>query len=75
MNPDMSLGQWLLLTLTVGIGGSLLSVGSAAGVALMGIGRGSYNFTSHIKWAWAILLGFIAGVATHMLLNSASFAR
>jgi hypothetical protein len=44
-------------------------------VALMGIGRGSYNFTSHIKWTWAILLGFIAGVATHMLLNSASFAR
>jgi len=36
MNPDMSTGQWLLVTLTAGVGGSLLSIGSAAGVALMG---------------------------------------
>jgi len=34
MNPDMPLGQWLLVTLTAGVGGSLLSIGSAAGVAL-----------------------------------------
>jgi Na+/H+ antiporter NhaD and related arsenite permeases len=75
MHPDMSLGQWLLLTLTVGIGGSLLSIGSAAGVALMGIGRGTYTFAAHIKWAWAILLGFAGAVGTHMLLNGASFAQ
>ena len=36
MNPDMSQGQWLLVTLTAGVGGSMLSIGSAAGVALMG---------------------------------------
>jgi len=36
MNPDMDLGQWLLVTLTAGVGGCLLSIGSAAGVALMG---------------------------------------
>ncbi|MDH5736306.1 MAG: sodium:proton antiporter NhaD, partial [Gammaproteobacteria bacterium] len=42
MNPDMSLGQWLLVTLTAGVGGSLLSIGSAAGVALMGQARGQY---------------------------------
>ncbi len=75
MHPAMDLGQWLLLTLTVGIGGSLLSIGSAAGVALMGIGRQSYTFTVHIKWSWAILLGFIAGVASHLLLNSSSFTQ
>jgi Na+/H+ antiporter NhaD/arsenite permease-like protein len=75
MHPVMSLGQWLLLTLTVGIGGSLLSIGSAAGVALMGIGRGTYTFAAHIKWSWAILLGFIAAIATHLLLNSATFAQ
>ena len=69
MNPPMNLGQWLLLTLTAGIGGSLLSIGSAAGVALMGIGRETYTFTSHLKWSWAILLGFGAGVAAHLLLN------
>lgn len=36
----MSQGQWLLVTLTAGVGGSLLSVGSAAGAALMGQARG-----------------------------------
>lgn len=69
MSPQMNLGQWLLLTLTAGVGGSLLSVGSAAGVALMGSARGSYTFSSHLKWTWAILLGFIAAIAVHLLLN------
>jgi Na+/H+ antiporter NhaD/arsenite permease-like protein len=69
MNPTMDLGQWLLLTLTAGVGGSLLSVGSAAGVALMGSARGSYTFSSHLKWTWAILLGFAASIAIHLLLN------
>jgi Na+/H+ antiporter NhaD/arsenite permease-like protein len=69
MNPQMELGQWLLLTLTAGVGGSLLSIGSAAGVALMGSARGSYTFSSHLKWTWAILLGFIAAVGAHLLLN------
>ena len=69
MNPSMDLGQWLLLTLTAGVGGSLLSVGSAAGVALMGSARGSYTFSSHLKWTWAILLGFAASIAIHVLLN------
>lgn len=31
MNPDMESYQWLLVTMTAGVGGSLLSVGSAAG--------------------------------------------
>ena len=75
MNPAMSQGQWLLLTLTAGIGGSLLSVGSAAGVALMGVGRGTYTFMSHLKWTWAVMLGFVAGIAVHLLLNQELFAR
>ncbi|MDQ3702149.1 MAG: sodium:proton antiporter NhaD, partial [Chloroflexota bacterium] len=52
--PDMSEGQWLLVTLTAGVGGSLLSLGSAAGVALMGQAHGVYTFIAHLKWAWAI---------------------
>lgn len=44
MDPAMSTGYWLLLTLTAGVGGSLLSIGSAAGVALMGQARGTYTF-------------------------------
>jgi Na+/H+ antiporter NhaD/arsenite permease-like protein len=75
MNPPMDLGQWLLVTLAAGIGGSLLSVGSAAGVALMGIGRGTYTFLSHLKWIWAIFLGYVAGIATHLLLNRELFVH
>jgi Na+/H+ antiporter NhaD/arsenite permease-like protein len=75
MNPTMSPGQWLLLTFTAGVGGSLLSIGSAAGVALMGVGRGTYTFMSHLKWTWAVMLGFIAGIAVHLLLNQELFAR
>ncbi|NIQ03505.1 MAG: sodium:proton antiporter, partial [Nitrospinaceae bacterium] len=54
MNPGMGLDQWLLITLTTGVGGSLLSVGSAAGVAVMGVDRKNYTFLSHLKWAPAI---------------------
>jgi len=73
MTPDMSLGQWLLVTLTAGVGGSLLSIGSAAGVALMGQSRGYYTFASHIKWIWAIAIGYGASIVTHIWINSALF--
>jgi len=69
MNPEMSHGQWLLVTLTAGVGGSLLSVGSAAGVALMGQARGIYTFFSHLKWSWAIALGYAASIWVHFLVN------
>jgi NhaD family Na+/H+ antiporter len=73
MNPDMSLGHWLLVTLTAGVGGSLLSIGSAAGVALMGQARGRYTFFGHLKWTPVILLGYAAGILVHLWLNSAMF--
>jgi len=69
MSPEMDLNQWLLVTLTAGVGGSLLSVGSAAGVALMGQSKGLYTFFSHLKWSWAIALGYIASIACHMALS------
>jgi len=73
MNPEMSHGQWLLVTLTAGVGGSLLSIGSAAGVALMGSARGIYTFGSHLKWTWAIALGYAASIAAHLWLNARYF--
>lgn len=73
MLPDMSQGQWLLVTLTAGVGGSLLSIGSAAGVAVMGQARGSYTFFSHLKWTPVIALGYAASIATHLYINSAMF--
>ncbi|BBB22419.1 Na+:H+ antiporter NhaD [Abyssogena phaseoliformis symbiont OG214] len=73
MNPDMSLGQWLLVTLTTGVGGSLLSVGSAAGVALMGQSKGLYTFVSHLRWTGVIALGYAASIGAHLLMNGALF--
>lgn len=73
MNPDMSHGQWLLVTLTAGVGGSLLSIGSAAGVGVMGAARGIYTFFAHVKWIWAIALGYAASIWLHLLLNKSLF--
>ncbi|MGO2131606.1 MAG: sodium:proton antiporter NhaD [Halomonas sp.] len=73
MAPDMSHGQWLLITLTAGVGGSLLSVGSAAGVAVMGQARGNYTFMGHLRWAPVIALGYIASVLMHLWLNADLF--
>jgi len=70
MNPDMDTAQWLLVTLTAGVGGSLLSIGSAAGVALMGQARGKYTFFSHLKWTPAIAAGFALSIWVHFLVNS-----
>ncbi|MFI3135928.1 MAG: sodium:proton antiporter NhaD [Methylococcaceae bacterium] len=69
MNLDMDLYQWLLVTLTAGVGGSLLSVGSAAGVALMGQSDHKYTFFSHLKWTPAIAAGYAASIVVHYLVN------
>ena len=74
MQPDMSHGHWLLITLTAGVGGSLLSIGSAAGVALMGQARGYYTFVGHLKWAPVILLGYVASILAHLWINKQSFS-
>jgi Na+/H+ antiporter NhaD/arsenite permease-like protein len=73
MNPEMSTGQWLLVTMTAGVGGSLLSIGSAAGVALMGQARGQYTFFGHLKWAPVIALGYVASILVHFWINKAMF--
>lgn len=69
MDLQMPTYQWLLVTLTAGVGGSLLSIGSAAGVALMGQARGQYTFFSHLKWTPAIALGYAASIWVHLLIN------
>jgi Na+/H+ antiporter NhaD/arsenite permease-like protein len=62
-NPEMGLDQWMLVTMTAGVGGSLISFGSAAGVGVMGKLHGIYTFGSHMKYAWTILLGYIVSVS------------
>ncbi len=73
MDPAMGHGHWLLITLTCGVGGSILSIGSAAGVALMGQARGVYTFMAHLRWAWAVGLGYGASILTHLWWNAALF--
>lgn len=70
MNPGMDIQQWLLVTLTAGVGGSMLSIGSAAGVALMGQARGMYTFFGHLKWTPVIALGYVLSILAHMWINA-----
>ena len=69
MHPAMDVRQWLLVTLTAGVGGSLLSIGSAAGIALMGQARGHYTFFTHLRWMPAIALGYGLSIWLHLVIN------
>lgn len=73
MHPDIPQGQWLLLTLTLGVGGSLLAIGSAPAIGLLGQTKGLYTFSSHLKWCPVILLGYFAAIGVHFLVNAQSF--
>ena len=54
---------WMLLTFCAGFGGSMLIIGSAAGVVAMGIEKISFAWYFK-KMALIIFLGYIAGMAT-----------
>jgi 2-keto-4-pentenoate hydratase/2-oxohepta-3-ene-1,7-dioic acid hydratase in catechol pathway len=46
--------------------GDVISTGTPAGV---GLARGQYTFGAHLRWAWAIALGYAASIGVHLLLN------
>jgi Na+/H+ antiporter NhaD/arsenite permease-like protein len=73
MHPELPTGQWLLLTLTLGVGGSLLAIGSAPGVGLLGQIKEGYTFGYHMRWMPIILLGYAASIVVHFWLNSGYF--
>jgi len=73
MHPELPPGQWLLLTLTLGVGGSLLAIGSAPGVALLGQIKEGYTFACHLRWMPVILLGYFASIAVHFWINARYF--
>lgn len=79
MHPEFTIGQWLLLTLTLGVGGSLLAIGSAPGLHVLGLMKGNveedegYTFTLHLRWMPVVLLGFISSVGVLYLLNGGTF--
>ena len=57
---------WHLLTYTAGVGGSLLIIGSAAGVVAMGLERISFGWYLK-KISWAAAIGFGAGMGVLFL--------
>ena len=60
---------WHFITLTTGVGGSIIIIGSAAGVAVMGIEKISFMwYLKNISWLAA--LGFIAGVFVFIIQHS-----
>ncbi len=61
-SPEMGVDQWMLVTLTAGVGGSMISFGSAAGVGVMGKLHGIYTFGSHMKLAWTIVIGYFISI-------------
>lgn len=57
---------WEFLSYCAGVGGSLLIIGSAAGVIAMGLEK--INFGWYLKrFSWAALLGYVAGAGVYML--------
>jgi Na+/H+ antiporter NhaD/arsenite permease-like protein len=58
---------WHLLSFTTGTGGSLLVIGSAAGIAFMGLEKVTF-FSFLRKISLAALIGYIAGVAVFFLI-------
>ena len=63
LNLDLSNQQWQMLTLAIGLGGSLLPLGSVVGILLLGQARHKYTFMGHVKWFWVIALGYLAAMA------------
>ena len=58
---------WELLAYCAGTGGSVLIIGSAAGVAIMGILK--IDFIWYLKKiSWLALIGYLAGVLTYYFL-------
>ena len=39
----------------------------------MGQARGVYTFMAHLRWAWAVGLGYAASILTHLWWNAALF--
>lgn len=59
---------WHLLTFCAGVGGSLLIIGSAAGVVAMGIEKIPFMwYVKHITWL--TFLGYVAGIAVIWLMT------
>jgi Na+/H+ antiporter NhaD/arsenite permease-like protein len=55
---------WQLLAYCAGVGGSMLIIGSAAGVVVMGLEKISFGWYMK-NISWVVLVGYLAGIATY----------
>lgn len=66
---EMSKAEWLSLTYSVGVGGSLLAIGSAAGIVAMSK-VDILNFGSYARYVVYLSIAFLAGYVSSYLLGS-----
>ena len=60
---------WQLLAYCAGVGGSILIIGSAAGVVVMGLEKITFGwYMKHISWI--ALLGYLAGILSYFIIRS-----
>ncbi|MDE6430890.1 MAG: sodium:proton antiporter NhaD [Duncaniella sp.] len=57
---------WQLLAYCAGVGGSMLIIGSAAGVVVMGLEKISFGWYLK-KFTWIAFVGYIAGIVVYAL--------
>ena len=66
---EMSKAEWLSLTYSVGVGGSLLAIGSAAGIVAMSK-VDILNFGSYARYVVYLTIAFLVGYLSSYLLGS-----
>jgi Na+/H+ antiporter NhaD/arsenite permease-like protein len=57
---------WQLLAYCAGVGGSMLIIGSAAGVVVMGLEKITFGWYMK-KITWIVFVGYLAGILTYWL--------
>lgn len=74
IEPDMAVDGifWQLLAYCAGVGGSMLIVGSAAGVVVMGLEKITFGWYMK-KISWIAFLGYIAGILSYWVIRTCIF--
>ena len=63
---------WQLLAYCAGVGGSLLIIGSAAGVVVMGLEKITFGwYMKHVSWI--ALVGYLAGIVSYYIIRTYLF--
>ena len=74
VEPDMAVDGifWQLLAYCAGVGGSMLIVGSAAGVVVMGLEKITFGWYMK-RITWIAFLGYIAGILSYWVIRTCIF--